>query len=331
MKLELNYDPVKPETTVCIDGKMTDPSDIYGFLYPVRNCLLQAWLLPSGSWSGLAWQLKELSRGEEIELLFVGRPEDYEDLRTALADTEHLTLAFQPDDPLKKYALLFSQMDRQLDQLLDESAEPSRRTPLEEIFPDLAEAIKTAQKMSPTDWLRIIATEEDFIRADQDALCCCLVRESYLSSYEQLEKLNTLTRSMRRSHDMICCCLEDPEKRADFAYYASQYVYANIRFDSETSVLPIMEQKYGKVYAARCTLRKYEHIANLLNHRYESYDSIKEQRNKLASISPKTIPEARKFVQCKETLNWFDRKRPCLTKLNQLATNRIPDDPAEKE
>lgn len=331
MKIELNYDPVKPETMVCIDGQMTDKADIYGFLYPVRHCLLQTWLLPSGSWSGLAWQLTELSRGEDMELIFSGRPEDYEDVQFALTDMNNLTLRFQQTDPLKKYDLLFSQMDSQIALLLDETVKQSEKKTLADLFPEAAEAVHTVRKTVQKEWVRIICTEADFSSADQEELCCCMVSGEYLDSYEKLEKLNSLTRSMRRSQDMICCCIEDPEKRADFAHYAAQYENLRIRFDTEENFLPIMNRKYGKAYELRCKFRQYEHIAKLLNHCYEKYDSIEARRTDLAKEKKKATQQARELERCKIILNWFDRKKPYLAKLNELVTSGTQEEIRGKE
>lgn len=318
MKIELKYDPVKPETVVFIDGKMTDRSDIYGFLYPVRHCLLQTWLMPSGSWSGLAWQLQELSRGEDMELVFFGRAEDFDDVQFALKDMAGLSLQLHQTDPLKKYDELFGQMDSQIALLLDEHVRQSEKKTLADLFPETAHAIHTVRKAVPEEWMRIICTEADFLRADQEELCCCIVSEAYLDSYEKLEKLSSLTRSMRRSHDMICCCVEDPEKRADFAHYAAQYENLRVRFDSEEKCLPILERKYGNVYELRCRFRKYERVLEILNQCYDRRDAIEENRTHLAKEKKKTMAQTRELERSKIILNWFDRKEPYLTKLNQL-------------
>lgn len=323
MKIELKYDPVKPETMVCIDEQMTDRSDIYGFLYPVRHCLLQTWLMPSGSWSGLVRQLQELSRGEDIELVFFGRTEDFEDIQFTLKGMEKLTLQFHQTDPLKKYVSLFEQMDSQIALLLDEHVKQSEKKTLADLFPETAHAIHTVRKAVPEEWMRIICTEADFLRADQEELCCCIVSEEYLDSYEKLEKLSSLTRSMRRSYDMICCCVEDPKKRADFAHYAAQYENLRVRFDSEEKCLPILERKYGNAYELRCRFRKYERVLEILNQCYERRDAIEEKRTHLAKEKKKTMEQTRELERSKIILNWFDRKEPYLAKLNKLVRSGV--------
>ena len=47
MRVVIQYDPAGPETRVQVNGQTAEKDDIYGLLYPVRRCLLQAWLAPS--------------------------------------------------------------------------------------------------------------------------------------------------------------------------------------------------------------------------------------------------------------------------------------------
>lgn len=331
MKIELKYDPVKPETLVFIDGKMTNRSDIYGFLYPVRHCLLQTWLMPSGSWSGLAWQLQELSRGEDMELVFCGRAEDFEDVQSALKDMDGLSLQLHQADPMKSYDELFEQMDSQIALMLDEHVQQHERKTLADLFPETARRIGNLRNAVPGDWKRMICSESDFRQADQEELCCCFVSEAYLDSYEKLEKLRDLTRSLRRSQDMICCCVEDAEKRADFAHYAAQYEDLRVRFDSEETCLPLLERKYGTAYRLRYKFRKYEEILTLLNQCYEPRETIKAKRTRLAKEKKKTVEQTRELECSKIILNWFDRKEPYLEKLNDLVYSGILKETQRKE
>ena len=331
MKVELIYDPVKPETMVCIDGQMTDKADIYGFLYPVRNCLLQTWLLPSGSWRGLAWQLRELSRGEQIDLLFSGRPEDFEDVRGALAGMEQLTLGFARTDPLQGYDSLFAQMDEKIALLLDEPVKQSEKKTLCDLFPETAEAVHEVMRAAPTPWVREISSEAELAAADQQALCCCMVSGDYLDSYEKLEKLNFLTRSMRRSQDMICCCLDDAGKRADFAHYAAQYDNMKIRFDTAEKSLPVLERKYGVPYTLREKYRRYGRILEILTQCYRQRDAIEARRTALAKEKNRTVEQTRQLERSKIILNWFDRKKPYLSALNELVTTGTPAEIQRRE
>lgn len=320
MKIELYYDPVKPETMVCIDGQMMSPSDIYGFLYPVRRCLLQTWLMPSGSWSGLARQLQELSRGEEIELTFTGRKEDYEDVQSALKGMERLTLRFQRANLLAEYASRFGQMESKIKNILDENGTRSRSETLAGLFPEAAKAIQAALKDRQEDnWVQVIRTEADFLRADQAELRCCIVAAEYLDSYEKLEKLSSLTRAMRRSQDMICCCVENAKKRADLARYAAQYDNLQVRFDSEAHCKPMLKQKYGEIYTMWGRLKAYERAADILTQCYAQREDVRQRRTQLAKERAQlSLTERRELEHCKTMLNWFDRKEIELEQLNEL-------------
>lgn len=331
MKIELNYDPVKPETMVRIDQKMIDKSDIYGFLYPVRHCLLQTWLYPSGSWSGLERQLRELSRGEEIELVFFGRSEDFEDIQAALKNMDKLTLQLQHAEPTEKYHSLFEQLDSQLALLLDAHTESSEKKTLAEIFPETAKAAHSVQEKPLRSWMCIIETDDDFLQADQQELCCCIVHEMYLDSFEKIDKLNTLTRSMRRSQDMISCCFDNPEKKVDFAHYAAQYENLKIRFSEEKDCVPLLRRKYGSTYDLRWKFLQYQQIVGIMNQCFEQREFIESRRTSLSKEKNRTYVQTRELEKSKIILNWFQRKAPYLAELNRLLTSGTWEENQEKE
>ena len=98
MKIEFWYDPVNPETMLKLEDRWLDKDDIYGFLYSVQSLPLQNWLYASGSWPGLKAHLSDLTRGEELTLIFFGRECDFEDLKTCLEGMPDLELFFEPWD-----------------------------------------------------------------------------------------------------------------------------------------------------------------------------------------------------------------------------------------
>lgn len=317
MKIELTYDPVKPETNVCIDGHVTDKKDIYGFLYPVRDCLLQTWLSPAGSWSGLAWQLRELSRGDDIELTFCGRAVDYEDVKSALNDMPGLKLSFRKCNPLESYTKLFADMDGEIANILDKGKTKSDNITIKELFPETVREIESIQNAKSDSWLHRINTEKDLYFADQSKDSCCIVRDGYLDSFEKLDKLNSLTRSMRRCQDMICCCIDDKEKRFDFSDYASQFDL-KIRFDTEKNCMPILEQKYGIPYNIRFKLKKYQEILGSLEQCYAEREQISERKKELVKIKNPNVSQIRELERIKSMLLWFERKQKCMNKLAEL-------------
>ena len=238
MKIELIYDPVEPATTVWINDQAADITDMYGFLYPVRNCLLQTWLYPSGSWQGLAHQLKELARGDALDLIFYGRQEDYADVTAAVADLNQISLRFRFWDSAAAYKSAFQELDHQLQKILDEGETSQRiddgetvsRKKMAELYPETVDVLTGIRTAVCSQWLREIETEADYCGADQAALSCCIVKDAYMDSYEKLGHLDALTRSMRRSKDMICCYLPDDEQRKHFSSYAGQYAKQTVSF-----------------------------------------------------------------------------------------------------
>lgn len=331
MKIELTYDPVKPETLVSIDGQMTDKTDIYGFLYPVRHCLLQTWLYPTGSWSGLGWQLRELSRGEDMELTFRGCPEDYADLRDALAEMENLTLSFCKADPLSRYAMLFSDMEDQVMSLLDDKKNDTQKKTIRDLFPETAEQITELLEEPDSRWLRVVATQKQLAVADRSELCCCMVLEEYLDSYEKLDNLIGLTRSMRRSQDMIFCCIEDPEKRKEFAHYAAQVGYGRLRFGTQAQCAGALAEKYGQPFEIRARYEQFRAILELLGQLYAQRSVLSARKKTLSLEKNLKIPQIRELERSKIILNWFDRKEPYLIKLAELLQVRNPLRYAGKE
>lgn len=310
MHIRLTYDPIKPETVVAIDGQPTDKNDIYGFLYPVRHCLLQTWLKPSGSWQGLARQIRELARGEDVQLTFAGREQDLADLENALREESGLTLSFEPLDPAVCIRSLFARAEGLLEEILDKNLpqEEGKKT-ANDLFPHLAEQIEQAMHGEDAPWCVTVAGDGDLRRADQTPLACCLVAESYLDGYEKLEKLNRLTRSMRRSGDMICCVISDDAKRADFEHYAKQYDFRDIRFAKDEEGKDRLWEKYGVCWSLRIRLAAYHRAGRVLADCAAQRGALEALTGTPAGDHP-TVAQIRENARNKLRLNWLKEKAP---------------------
>lgn len=328
MKIELIYDPVEPATTVWVNDQVADITDMYGFLYPVRNCLLQTWIYPSGSWQGLAHQLKELARGDDIDLIFYGRQEDYADVTAAVADLNNISLSFHFWDSASEYESAFQELDCQLQKILDDGETAQRKDDREavtrkkmvELYPKTVDVLTEIQTAVCSQWLREIETEADYSRADQAALSCCIVTESYMDSYEKLERLDALTRSMRRCKDMICCYLPDDERRKHFSSYAGQYAKQTVSFigsDLETYKEKLYE-KYGKMYLLRQKLYAYQTMLEVLDQCFQEREVLAQKKRQLVAQDKLGIAEVREQERIKIRINWFDRKSVYLTKIREL-------------
>ena len=228
----LRCDPVRPETHVSIDGRAVDGGDIYGFLYPVRRCVLQAWLGESGSWPGLRRQLEELSRGGELELRFLGRRCDYEDLRAALEGMEGLTLSFSPWSPENDYRRAADALEKKLLGLLEDRVvldmsyygmdfAPSHS--FAQLFPERAERIRELLRSAADEnWVSDAATPAR-LRQLRSGSGCVRVYEGAIGSMEGTGALRALTSSMQRPAEMVMCVLDTPEKCAEYSCYAAQF------------------------------------------------------------------------------------------------------------
>lgn len=319
MKIELHYDPVRPETAVCINGALTDRKDVYGFLYPVRGCLLQAWLPQSGSWSGLRSQLEELARGEALELHFYGRSVDGADLRSSLEGMEGLRLELHEVDRIGRTGQMLARLGQEILRLLtepvvmeyDERAE--RRKSAQELFPEMAEYVgERLKSFSLPFWLHTVETEDDFDACAQSEGSCVVLEKSFLTSLEVLHRVGELTRSLRRCPEMVWCRVE-VERRRDFAYYAAQFpsLRLNLLEEDEDAWQQRLYSKYGKPYQLRSQLREVEQLLEQLEHVCGQQDKLREELKQLkeqgrtGTVTPALL---RSQLDCTQKLRWITAK-----------------------
>jgi len=329
MKLELFYDPIAPSCTVCVNGQVVDGGDIYGFLYPVRSCLLQTWLPSGASWPGLAHQVRELARGEETHLIFRGRRQDLEDVADTLAQAEQITLTFEEWDPIPLYEAVFDRLDPLLDTLLEPEGTGGRT--LSHIFPDTGAAAQAIMAQS-ADWLIPIASEADLLAAARRPLTCCAVEGRYMDSYEKLDRLDVLTRSMRRSRDMICCVMDSGEQRDEFLSYARQYSPHTVRFaapheDWKSSLY----EKYGVPFLLRQRLAAARQVLELLEELFSRREALSRRKRELALLPSPTEEEELELDHVTLRLNWFSRKESTFHELRRLLRELETASPQGKE
>lgn len=296
MKIELTYDPVAPELIVKIDDQFTDGSDIFGFLYPVRNCILQTWLEPSGSWPGFVDQLRDLSRGEDIQLSFRGRRCDYEDLVNIVYKMDEVTTSFVEWEPVRDYKKRLQDIRCSLSQLLDTPAGDDKlsiaqtRNGFIYQFPEEARKIQMILETRQPVWYGWITCDKDFVEADRNAFQCCIVTEDFFDSYEQLNMLTKLTRAMRRSQDMICCCFTNEQMCKDYAAYAKQYGNMKFRFESgnESNWEKALYNKYGIAYEMNQNLSVFHEILREIEKCYAQGSELIARRESLVGSGRKS-------------------------------------------
>lgn len=254
MKVELWYDSVRTETKVCVNGRWQEESDIYTFLYPVRQYSLQTWLNAAGTWPGLIPQMKDLARGEEIELEFHGRDVDYIDICSAVEKMDMLKLTFCMWDTLEESLNKVECVRKSIYKMKKELGSNS------EI--DKSEGLLNKEP-EEKEWVIVIRSEQELRKAEKDDRICCVVLSDVLDSYERLEQIERLTRSMRRPMDAICCCFQDPALMDSFVHYAMQFPKLKFRFHTEgnSSWKKELWTKYGKAYR----IKKQLEICNTIS------------------------------------------------------------------
>ncbi len=242
MKVELWYDPVHTETGVRLNGYWQGREDIYGFLYSVCRYPLQAWLEPDGSWTGLHQQILDISRGEEVDLVFHGRETDFADVARALREAESIRLSHCLWDGEAAYAGLREQAEEILREVSPGAPAGMR----------LREALGMEESGAEApDWYLTVETEEELRQAERAEEPCVLVRGVLLDSYDRLPGIERLTRSLHRPAEAVCCCIEDGARRREFVRYASQFPRYGFTF-VKTDVPPkALLKKYGRPYLTR--------------------------------------------------------------------------------
>lgn len=255
MQIELWYDTVACETDIALNGMPVEKNDIFGFLYPVRNYPLQTWLYPDGSWKGLEYQLVELAREEDIELIFHGRATDYEDIENCLKQNKQIKTVFAEWDVCSKYEELLAELFKQLkhnDALIKEHLADLNRT--EEAFHFHMESFHIEDK----SWSCHLYKDADLIEADENRnKCCCYVHQGFFTSFDQLQKLQWLTRSLRMAADGIYCCFDNEKDKKDYAYYAQSFLSMRFHFCSETEdYLTESKKKYGYPVVLRMKMQE---------------------------------------------------------------------------
>ena len=332
MKIELTYDPVGPELMVKVDDQIIDGGDIFGFLYPVRNCILQTWLEPSGSWPGLVSQLRELSRGEEIQLSFRGRRCDYDDLVKVVAPMDEVHTSFVQWESVSENKKRVQDIMQSLAQLLDAPSKnvkqgklsvPATSKAFLTHFPEQAKRVQEVLKCSQSSWYSRISSSKEFTEADQKAYQCCIVTEEFFSSYESLDQLVKLTRSMRRSPDMILCCFDDVQTCRDYSFYAQQYGNMGFRFEigNKSNWEKTLYNKYGVAYELNQQLLLFRKVLHIVEECYDQEEKLMARRASLVGSGKKAEQE-----QLKQKCTWLHTKESYYKDALKL----LKESPAEK-
>lgn len=293
MKIELWYDAVARETDILINGIPVEKNDVYGFLYPVRNYPIQSWLYPNGSWKGIEYQIEDLARDETVELVFHGRKTDYDDICKCLSESSIITPSFIEWDICKRYDELFSNLFSTL-----KSNDATMRRLLSTLKSSFTYKVNFDVSVTDSNWAYHIYNDEDLDKAGETSeKSCCFVHDSFFTSYDKLQELLALTRSLLIPADAIYCCFKNPQTQQEYEYYAESFKRMAFRFCSETkNFSEDAKNKYGLPALVKSKIEKCGEISKVL---CSAYSDIKES----------TTEEFAKLKKNVVSLNEQERKR----------------------
>lgn len=261
MKIELWYDAVAQETDILLNNVPVEKNDVYGFLYPVRNYPIQSWLYPNGSWKGIEYQISDLARDENVNIVFHGRKCDYNDVCRCLSGNQTIQMNFVEWDVCTRYDELFSNLLSTLKN--NDSTIRKLLSPLEAISDCSADFDIS---IADTDWVYHIRDNNDLVNADGSRNGrCYIVHDSFFLSYDKLHDLMVLTRSLRVPADAIFCCFAKEETRADYEYYARSFKKMRFHFYLEgTDYIKAAKEKYGLPAIVKLKIKKCGEISKIL-------------------------------------------------------------------
>lgn len=303
MKIELWYDYIYTKTHVRVNDLWQEESDMYAFLYPVRNYPLQTWLNPAGSWTGLAQQLCDIARGEKIQLEFYGRALDAQDLSAAVKEVEHLTINHREWDVLALY-------DNKMEELKKSFLDLKKQLPVEE---SLEQKVIDWQKQKPREetWLLSIASKEALLYAEKDSRPCCMVDGGCFESLESLHAAERLTRALHRPPEAICCYFSDKGKKEAFEAYAREFPRLQFLFAEAggKDFKEMLWEKYGQAAWTVCQMqegaRLCEEIVEYLDGQKTSYDKKKMELIQKKTQKGLSRKEEEELSSCQEIISYI--------------------------
>lgn len=320
MKIDLYYDPVRPETLVSINDQPVVLSDIYGFLFPVREYMMQTWLPESGSWDGISKELNGLIRDESSHIVFHGREIDYRDFAGAVRGLNGLCSAFQAVDYVSIWKQRIADAESLWKAIVEKPVVVEREDEdvtraFRQLFPEQYEAVITAANAGPGDWLIRIQTAEDLPRSLETGTCC-LINGDDLLTYENYSFLDRLTGSLRRSYDMLVCAFSTEEKKNEFSAYNEMYKKRNVvlTLTDEESWKERLREKYGVPFEYRQRIQRLRLIYQEIRCCIENADRETDEDGG-QTLNP---AEIRKQLQERHKKRWAANQNGNIQRLEAL-------------
>lgn len=275
MKIEIKYNPAAVYTNAAINGVLNNENDIYNFLFPVKNYPFQCWLNKNGSWAGIARNIKDISRGDDLDIIFTGRKIDFEDLKAAIDNYEwaqkvQVSFVEQKSD----YGKLL--------ELLQEAFEQVKKINFNEhITWDILKKCDALKKsfMEKKTFVKEIYNVKELAGIIPEQGYTYVVHDTSLESFDDFEKLLRLPSSMLVPADSIICIFKEKEKMENFKSYASA-LDSQIIFSLSRDSIEKIYNKYSEPVEVQYVFDTLQKIYNNLN-KLQSEEDINDRIIKL--------------------------------------------------
>ncbi len=244
MRIDIRYDPATIHTQAAINGVVSDKKDIYSFIFPVKDYPLQCWIYKNGSWRGIAKYMKDIARGEDLEIVFEGRNLDFVDFKSVIEGDfwqQEVKLTFvEKTLEYEEAAKILQKALAELELIHFDSA------PKIDHITKCIQLKGQLQRMEP--YKREIHNLDRLFDTEPRSGYTYLVHEEALKSFEDINKLVRLNQTMMIPADGILCLLRDPEKLQNFKAYA-EAMNCQIFCTSEINDFEQIYEKYSKPVA----------------------------------------------------------------------------------
>lgn len=211
--IQFNYNPYRIHTTMSVNGEIIPDDDIYSIIYSVHSYPISCWLEKRGSWPGLMFKLKILSRGEDLELCFKGRKLDFDDFQKALYGftwQQRVSIIHMEEYENKVYLQKYSNIKEGILKIWDNeypAIDKGTQTLVDQINK------KTALLSSKKEPLALINSLQDDTARNilRKSAFGCVINSRTVKNIEDVNMIFQMGRTMVRPGDSIICCIKDSD------------------------------------------------------------------------------------------------------------------------
>lgn len=298
MKIEIKYNPATVFTSAAINGVLNNENDIYNFIFPVKNYPLECWINKNGSWAGIARNISDISRGDDLNIVFTGRKVDFEDFKSAIDNYEWV----------QRVDVCFIEHGSDYCKLLElllEAAEQIQKINFNGCMTwDILRKCDALKKvfMKRKPFVKEIYTANELTAIIPEQGYTYVVYDTALESFSDLEKLFRLPTSMLVPADSIICIFKEKEKMENFKSYASA-LNSKIVFSCDKKNIERIYKKYSEPVEVQYVFDILEKIYNNLK-KLQSEEDINDRLTKLNmnvnAFNDDTFEEKREELICEK-------------------------------